>query len=298
MAVKKGLSINEYGIFKNDKCLASKTEEEIYDILGLPCFEPELREDRGEFEAAANGSLPKLIRVEDIRGDLHTHSDWSDGKSSMEEMVNAAKKMGYEYIAITDHSPASRIANGLSIDKKKELEKLRKKITGMKILFGSEVDILSDGTLDYPDNILKGMDVVIASVHSGFKSDIDKMTKRIVNAIKNPYVHILGHPTGRLINERDPYNVDIDEVFKTVLKHGKALEINSSYMRLDLKDLHARKAKNMGILLSVNTDAHHINQLNFINYGIGTARRGWIDKNDVINCMDYRKLKKWLDNID
>ncbi len=301
MAVKKGLSINEYGIFRGKKCLASKTEEEIYDTLGLPYFEPELREDRGEFEAAAKGSLPELIKVEDIRGDLHTHSNWSDGKSTIEEMANEAKKIGYDYIAITDHSPASRIANGLDIDrlqdKKRELEKIRQKVSGIEILMGAEVDILGDGTLDYPDSILKDMDIVIASVHSGFKSDTEKITKRIIKAITNPYVHVFAHPTGRLINEREPYNVDLDEVFKTALKHGKALEINASYMRLDLNDLHARKAKNMGIKLSVNTDAHHISQLNFINYGIGTARRGWIEKNDVINSMDFRKLKKWLENV-
>lgn len=301
MAVKKGLSINEYGIFKGSKCLASKTEEEIYNTLGLPYFEPELREDRGEFEAAASGSLPDLIELDDIRGDLHTHSKWSDGRNTIEEMANAAKKMGYDYIAITDHSPASRIANGLSIEKLKEknreLEKIRDKVSGIEILMGTEVDILSDGTLDYPDRILKDMDIVIASVHSGFKSDTEKMTKRILKAIKNPYVHILGHPTGRLINEREPYNADLDEIYKTAFKHGKALEINSSFMRLDLKDLHARKAKNMGIKLTINTDAHHINQLSFIKYGIGTARRGWIEKDDVINCMEFRKLKNWLNDV-
>ncbi|NIS09012.1 MAG: PHP domain-containing protein, partial [Candidatus Dadabacteria bacterium] len=231
MAVKKGLSINEYGIYKGDKRLAGSKEAQIYEVLGLPHFPAELREDRGEFEAFANGKLPKLISYDDIRGDIHCHSNWSDGKSSIEEMAVAAKQLGYEYIAITDHSPESRIANGLDEkrlkQKIKEIEEVRKKIKGIKILMGTEVDILRDGSLDYPDKILKELDVVVASVHSGFKMDKDSMTKRIINAIKNPYVHILGHPTGRLINEREPYNVDLEEVFKVTKQYGKAIEINA-----------------------------------------------------------------------
>jgi len=261
-------------------------------------FEPELREDRGEFEASANNNLPGLIKYSDIKGDIHTHSNWSDGKSYIEQMALAAKKMGYEYIAITDHSPASRIANGLDIkrlnQKKNEIEKVRKKIRGINILMGSEVDILSDGTLDYPDSVLKELDVVVASVHSGFKMDKDIMTNRITKALKNPYVHILGHPTGRLINQREPYNVDLEEVFKTAKEYGKAVEINSSYMRLDLNDINCRRAKDLGIKITINTDAHHTDQLNYIMYGIGTARRGWIEKNDVINTMSYNKLSSWL----
>ena len=301
IAVRNGLSINEYGIYRGDKKLAGSTEQGIYEALKLPLFEPELREDRGEFEAAINNNLPKLINYSDIKGDIHTHSNWSDGKSSIEQMALAAKKIGYEYIAITDHSPASRIANGLDIkrlaQKKKEIESARKNIGGIKILMGSEVDILSDGTLDYPDNVLKELDVVVASVHSGFKMDKDTMTSRITKALKNPYVHIFGHPTGRLINQREPYNVDLEEVFKTAKEFGKAVEINSSYMRLDLNDINCRRAKDLGIKITINTDAHHTDQLNYIMYGIGTARRGWIEKNDVINTMSYNKLSSWLKKV-
>lgn len=301
IAVKKGLSVNEYGIYKGDKKLAGEREQDIYKVLGLPHFESELREDRGEFEAFSHGGLPDLINYNDIKGDIHTHSNWSDGKNSIEDMAIAARKMGYEYIAITDHSPASRIANGLSIDrvkqKKKEIEQVRKKISGIKILMGSEVDILSDGTLDYPDEILKGLDVVVASVHSGFKMDRDKMTNRITKALKNPYVHILGHPTGRLINTREPYNVDLDKVLTTAKKYGKAVEVNSSSMRLDLNDLNIRKAKDMGLKISINTDAHNTDQLHQIIYGIGTARRGWVEKQDVINNMSFKELQNWLKKV-
>ena len=301
MAVKRGLSINEYGIYEGDKKLAGRTEKELYEVLGLPLFPPEIREDRGEFDAAASKSLPNLISFQDIRGDIHCHSNWSDGKSTIEEMARAAKKMGYEYIAITDHSPASRIANGLDIkrlkQKFKEIEEVRKKVKDIKILSGTEVDILSDGSLDYPDKILKDLDVVVASVHSGFKMEKSAMTKRIIRAIKNPYVHILGHPTGRLINEREPYNVDLEEVFKITKQYGKAVELNASYMRLDLNDIHSRRAKDLGIPISINTDAHHTDQLQFMLYGIGTARRGWVEKNDVINCMSYSKLTKWLKQV-
>jgi len=301
IAVRKGLSINEYGIYRGNEKLAGATEESIYETLGLPSFEPELREDRGEFEAAVGNNLPDLIKYGDIKGDIHTHSNWSDGKSSIEQMAEAAKKMGYEYIAITDHSPASRIANGLDIkrlnQKRKEIEKIREKVSGIKILIGSEVDILSDGSLDYPDDVLKELDVVVASVHSGFKMNRDTMTNRITSALRNPYVHILGHPTGRLINQRDPYNVDLEEVFKTAKEFGKAVEINSSYMRLDLNDINCRRAKDLGIKITINTDAHHTDQLNFISYGIGTARRGWIEKKDVINTMSYAKLSAWLKKV-
>jgi DNA polymerase (family 10) len=301
IAVRNGLSINEYGIYRGDKKLAGSTEQGIYEVLGLPLFEPEIREDRGEFEASTSNNLPRLIKYGDIKGDIHTHSNYSDGKSSIEQMALAAKKMGYEYIAITDHSPASRIANGLDIkrlsQKKEEIEDARKKISGIKILSGTEVDILSDGTLDYPNDVLKELDVVIAAVHSGFKMDKDTMTNRIIKALKNPYVHILGHPTGRLINEREPYNVDLEAVFKTAKQYRKALEINASYMRLDLNDINCRRAKDLGIKITINTDAHHTDQLNFIMYGIGTARRGWIEKKDVINTMSYSKLTAWLKKV-
>lgn len=298
LATKKGLKINEYGVYKGDKKIAGETEREVYESLGLPLIPPELREDRGEIEAALEGKLPDLIELSDIKGDLHMHSTWSDGKATIKEMAESAKKLGYSYVAITDHSPSSVIANGLSVkrltEKKKELEKADKEIKGIKILMGTEVDIKSDGTLDYPDKVLKELDVVIASVHSGFKMDIEKMTERILCAVRNPYVHAIGHPTGRLINERDPYEVDIDKLIDAALEYGKALEVNGSYQRLDLKDLHVRKAVEAGVKIIISTDAHRPEQLLQMKLGVGTARRGWVEKKSVLNTLDTKELLKWL----
>ena len=298
IAVKKGLKINEYGLFHGSKKIAGKTEADVYEKLGLPFIQPEMREDRGEIEAALGGRLPTLLELQDIKGDLHAHSNWSDGRSSIEEMALMAKSLGYEYIAITDHSPSARIANGLSIErlyeKKKELESVRKKVRGIRILMGSEVDILSDGSLDYPDSVLEDLDVVIASVHSGFKMERAKMTKRIVNAIKNPFVHFLAHPTGRLIGERDPYDIDLEQVFKVAKEFGKAIEVNSHYLRLDLNDINIRKAIDMGIKLVISTDSHNTDQLTLMRLGVATARRGWAMKRDIINTMGFKELSKFL----
>ncbi|MGB3728604.1 MAG: DNA polymerase/3'-5' exonuclease PolX [Thermodesulfobacteriota bacterium] len=298
IAQKNGLRINEYGIFKGEEKVAGETEKEMYSTLNLPFIPPELREDRGEIEAAIEGNLPDLIELEDIKGDLHMHTTWSDGKASIQEMAESAIELGYEYIAITDHSPSSTIANGLSIErlkeKQKELIAVNKKMKGISILMGSEVDITTDGTLDYPDEVLKELDVVIASVHSGFKMDRDTITKRILTALENPYVHALGHPTGRLINQRDPYDVDIDLLIEAALKHDKALEVNSSYQRLDLKDLHVKKAVEAGVKIIISTDAHRPEGLLQMRYGIGTARRGWVQKKDVLNALEFDELNEWL----
>ncbi len=298
LALKQGFSINEYAITRDDNYVAGETEKEIYKTLGMPFVPPELRENRGEIEAALEGTLPELIELGDVRGDLHTHSIWSDGRASVEEMVEAARGLGYNYIAITDHSPSSRIANGLSIErllkKKNEIDKIRKKQKDIKILMGTEVDILSDGTLDYPDEVLAELDIVIASVHSGFKMERRAQTERIVRALENPYVHALGHPTGRLIGERDPYDVDIDRVIEAARAHGKALEVNASYLRLDLNDNNVRKAVAEGVKIIICTDAHSTEQLHFMRLGVGTARRGWVTKADVLNTLNYRDLTKWL----
>lgn len=298
LAMKKGLKINEYGVYKGDKKIAGETEREVYKALGLPLIPPELREDRGEIEAALEGKLPKLIEQREIKGDLHMHTTWSDGKASVAEMAKRAVELGYSYVAITDHSPSSVIANGLSVQrlaqKKKELQAVDKKMRGIKVLMGAEVDIKPDGTLDYPDEVLKDLDVVIASVHSGFKMDGDVMTERIVRAIENPYVHALGHPTGRLIGERDPYRVDIDRVIEAALEHGKALEVNGSYRRLDLKDLHVRKALEAGVKIIISTDAHHPDQLLQMKLGVATARRGWVEKKSVLNTLSTKELLEWL----
>ena len=298
IALKKGLKINEYGIFRGDEKLAGETEKEIYGIIGLEWIPPEIREDKGEIESALEGRLPELVELSDIKGDLHTHSKWSDGKSSIEEMALKAKELGYEYIAIADHSPSSRIAGGLSVErlyeKKKEIEAVRKKLTGIKVLMGSEVDIRSDGSLDYPDEVLKDLDVVVASVHSGFKMDRETMTMRITRALQNPFVHILGHPTGRLIGERDPYQVDIDRVIRTAKEFGKAVEVNSFYSRLDLNDIHVRKAMDMGVRIVISTDSHHTDHLSMMRLGVATARRGWAEKKDVLNTLGYDELSDWL----
>lgn len=298
LATKKGLKINEYGVYKGEKRTAGETEKEMYKTLGLPYIPPELREDRGEIEAAIEGKLPDLIELEDIKGDLHTHTKWSDGRATIEEMAESALRLGYEYIAISDHSPSQTIANGLSIErlraKQKELETVAKKFRNIKVLMGTEVDIKSDGTLDYPDNVLKELDVVIASVHSGFKMDRETMTNRIIRAVKNPYVHAIGHPTGRLLGERDPYDVDIDVVIEAAIEYGKALEVNGSYWRLDLNDLHARKAVDAGVKVIISTDAHSTDQLPFMRYGVGTARRGWVRKKDVLNALPYKELMERL----
>ena len=298
IASKNGLKINEYGIFKGEKKIAGETEREMYGTLGLPLIPPELREDRGEIETAMEGNLPDLIELGDIKGDIHMHTTWSDGKATIQEMAEKAMELGYEYVAITDHSPSSTIANGLSIErlaeKNRELKTANKKMKGINILTGSEVDIKTDGSLDYPDSVLKELDVVIASVHSGFKMDRDTITKRIVGALENPYVHALGHPTGRLINEREPYDVDIDQVIETALKYDKALEVNGSYQRLDLKDLHVRKAVEAGVKIIISTDAHRPEQLLQMRFGIGTARRGWVQKKDVLNALEFDELNEWL----
>lgn len=298
IAQKSGLRINEYGIFKDEEKIAGETEKEMYGTLDLPFIPPELREDRGEIEAAIKGKLPNLIELKDIKGDLHMHTTWSDGKATIAEMAKSAMDLGYGYIAITDHSPSSTIANGLSIErleeKKKELDAVNKKMKGINILMGTEVDIKTDGSLDYPNEILKELDVVIASVHSGFKMDRETITKRILSAVENPYVHAIGHPTGRLINEREPYDIDIDQLIEAALKYDTALEVNSSYLRLDLKDLHVKKAVEAGVKIIISTDAHRLEGLLQMRYGIGTARRGWVQKKDVLNALEFDELNKWL----
>jgi DNA polymerase (family 10) len=298
IAMESGLKINEYGVFRGDKKIAGETEEGIYKTLGLPWIPPEIREDKGEIEAALNAKLPDLVKLDDIRGDLHVHSKWSDGGATIEEMALKAKELGYEYIAMTDHSPSSRIARGLSVErlyeKKKEVEAINKKLREIRILMGSEVDIKSDGSLDYPDEVLKDLDIAIAAVHSGFKMDRESMTRRIVKALQNPFIHALVHPTGRLIGQREGYEVDMDEIIKTAREYGKALEINSHYLRLDLNDINVRKAIEKGIKIVISTDSHFTDQLSMMRLGVATARRGWAEKKDVLNTMRLSELSKWL----
>ena len=300
MAVKSGLKINEYGIFreKDDKKLGGKEEGDIYRILGLPYIPPELREDSGEIEAAIEGRLPNLVEPSDIKGDLHVHTKRSDGSHDFEELIEEAKKRGYEYIAITDHSKGLAIARGLSAEKlmeeKKEIDAINKRLKGFKLIAGIEVDIRSDGHLDFPDEILKNLDIVIASIHSGFRQNKDKITKRLVSAMRNPYVSVIAHPTGRLIGERDPYDVDMNEILKIAKETGTAIEINAYPLRLDLNDVYAKMAKEIGIPIVISTDTHITTQFDYMVYGVSIARRGWLEKKDILNTMSYGSLMKAL----
>jgi len=269
-------------------------------MLNMSVAPPELREDRGEIEAAIKEKLPELIEVGDLRGDLHAHTNYSDGRSTIEEMVERAAQLGYQYIALTDHSPSARIARGLDMDrleqKIKELEKVRKEMSDSKvrILFGAEVDILPDGTLDYPDEVLRRFEVVTASVHSAFKQSRDRMTGRLLDAIASPYVHILGHPTTRLIGSREPVEFDFAKVVRAAVEHGVALEVNGSPLRLDLTDTMARAALEAGAVFAINSDAHSAAQLELIRFGVYQARRGWVDALSVVNTWTWSKLSRWL----
>jgi DNA polymerase (family 10) len=300
MAVRMGLKINEYGVFreKDDKRLGGKKEEEIYSILGLQYIPPELREDQGEIEAAISGTLPALVSLEDIKGDLHVHSKWSDGNHTFEELVEAARKRGYSYLALTDHSRGLAVARGLTIERlmeqKKEIAALNKKLKDFRILQSTEVDIRSDGTIDFPDDILEKLDLVIASIHSGFKQSKEQLTNRMVSAMKNPFVSIIGHPSGRLIGERDAYELDMEKVLGAAKETGTALEINAYPLRLDLNDTFARRAKGMGIPIAINTDTHVTDQFGFMSYGVSIARRAWLEKEDVVNTFTEDKLLRKL----
>lgn len=300
MARKKGLKISEYGVFeeRTGKRIAGKEEEDIYEVLGLPFIVPELREDAGEIEAALQGQLPDLITVDDIRGDLHVHSTWSDGAHAIEEVAEAAQRRGYAYIAITDHSKGLGVARGLGAEdlakQCEEIRKLNQRFKNFRILTGVEVDIRADGSLDLPDAVLAKLDFVVASVHSALRQDREKMTQRIVRAVGNPHVRALGHPTGRLLGEREPFEVHLDDVLHAARQSGIALEINASPSRLDLNDVHARRVKEAGLSLVINTDTHTLANFEYIHLGVATARRAWIEKKDVLNALSLKPLLKRL----
>lgn len=300
MAVKKGLKINEYGIFreKDNKRLGGEEEDDIYRILGLSYIPPELREDMGEIESAAEGTLPELITLNDIKGDLHVHSNWSDGSHTFEELADFAKNLGYSYIAITDHSKGLGIARGINeerlMEQTKEIDLLNKKLSNFRIFKGIEVDIKSDGTLDLSNDILKVLDIVIASIHSGFKQSRHQLTSRLISAIENPYVSIIAHPTGRLLGEREEYDVDMEEVMRAAKSTGTAFEINAYPSRLDLNDTYAKMAKEMSIPLVISTDTHISTNMDYMNYGISIARRSWLQKDDVLNTLRVNDLLERL----
>lgn len=298
---KLGYKVNEYGIedLATGKQYTFETETAFFQHLQLPYIAPELREDRGEIETAQNNQLPNLVTQEMIKGDLHTHTLYSDGAHSIQEMAQAAKEMGYQYLAITDHSRSLRVASGLTIEELqqqwREIDQLNERFSDFHILKGSEVDILPDGSLDYPDEILSQLDLVIASIHTSFQLDQKTMTKRLIKAMKNPYVHIIGHPTGRLLLRREPYALDLEQIFQVAQETGTILELNANPRRLDLSDSLLKQAKETyNLKFAINTDAHAVDQLSLISYGIGTARRGWLEKEDVINMHPWSTAKKWL----
>jgi DNA polymerase (family 10) len=300
VALSKGYSLSEYSLTRvaDGEELFFDREEDLYCHLGMDWVPPEIREDEGEVEAALAGRLPKLVEVSDIRGDLHVHSDWSDGRHSIEDMARAAKALGYEYMAICDHSPGLGIANGLAIDRFKEkmelIRSLNDSIEGFKVLVGTEVDIRADGKLDYPDEILSECDVVVASVHSAYNQREREMTNRIISAMESEDVDVIGHPTGRKIGEREAYEVDLERVLEAAARTGTAMEINAHPSRLDLNGRWARRAKELGVKLAINTDAHSTCGLMAIEYGIKTARRGWLEKGDVLNTLGLDDLMRRL----
>ncbi len=298
LAQERGFKLNEYGIYKNNRLIASKTEKDVYKALNLEFIEPELRENKGEIEASLDNKQPRLIEKTDLKGDLHAHTKETDGTNTLEEMANAAREMGYEYLAITDHSKKVTIARGLDEDRLEQqimkIDELNKKLKNFRILKSVEVDILQDGSLDLPDSLLKELDLVVCSVHYYWKLSGKKQTLRILKAMQNPYFNILAHPTGRMIGIRDELDFDMDAIMKEAKNNGCILEINSNPDRLDLNDDYARRAKEMGVKISVATDAHSVNSLQYIEYGIDQARRGWLEREDVINTRSWIELKKLL----
>lgn len=293
LALKRGLKVNEYGVFRNDTMVAGKTEEEIYKFLNLQFIPPEIREDRGEVEKAMEGQLPKLLGYGDIKGNLHTHTRYSDGENTIRELVKKSIEFGYSYLGISDHSKTASYANGLSVnDLKKqcdEIDKLNKEFDKIRILKGIECDILPDGSLDYDENILKSLDFVIGAIHSNFKKNV---TQRMEKALENPYLTVLAHPTGRLISKREGYDVDLGSVLDKANKEGKILEINAYYDRLDLDEHNVREAYKKGIKLMINTDAHNLRMFDWMILGIGIARRAWLPSSAIVNTLTLEEFLK------
>ncbi|MEO0094618.1 MAG: DNA polymerase/3'-5' exonuclease PolX [candidate division WOR-3 bacterium] len=293
IAVSKKWKLNEYGLFEGTRAIAGEDEESVYKKLGLQWIPPELREDRGEVELAFQNKLPKLVEISDIKGDLQMHSNYSDSSATIEQLAIYAQQMGYEYILITDHSRSAKYAHGLEIERLykqwEEIDTLNKKFKNFRILKGIEVDILPNGKLDYPDKILKELDMVVASIHQGFSKNV---TERICSAMENPYIDIIGHPTGRLISKREGYTVDIEKVIKKAAETKTILECNAYPDRLDLNDVNLKRCKDLGVKVSIGTDAHSVEELKWMKFGVATCRRGWLEKDDVVNTYPIEKLLK------
>lgn len=289
LGVKRKLKINEYGVFRGNRRVGGRTEEEVFKAVDLPWIPPELREDRGEIEAAREGRLPTLVELGDLRGDLQMHSTYTDGKNTIEEMARACEARGYEYFALTDHTKAVRVAGGLEAaefrKQWREIERVQKTLDRVRILKAAEVDILPDGALDLDDDTLAELDLVVVSVHSSFNQSKTEMTRRVVRALRHPNVHVFGHPTGRILGRREPYALDLEEVVKVAADHGVALEVNAQPDRLDLSDIHIQLAREAGVRLAISTDAHRVEELDFMRYGVDQARRGWCAVADVLNAL-------------
>ncbi len=300
LALAQGLSLSEHGFKKEDGTEILCPEEAlVYETLGLPWITPELREDTGELEAALNGELPELLTLDQLQGEVHAHTDWSDGRATMAEMAQAAIKAGLRYLGITDHSQSLGVARGLSperlLEQRAALDSLQGELGDkIRLLHGTEVEILADGRLDYPDDVLAELDIVIASLHTSLRQPREQITERLLGAIRNPNVDAIGHPTGRLLGSRDPADLDMEAIFAAAGEHGVALEINANPERLDLRDAHARRAVELGCLISINTDAHHPDHLALRRYGVATARRGWVPGEAVINTWSHKQLLTWL----
>ncbi len=311
LALRQGLRVNEWGVFRlpegvdpeevgkeDGERIAGDTEESVFEAVGLPWIPPVVRENRGEIEAARDGSLPELVTLEDIRGDLHMHSTWSDGRASIAEMARACQARGYEYLAVSDHSPALAMVQGLTPDKAPEqwaeIDRVQEGLDGITIFKSLEVDILRDGSLDMTDEVLEALDAVIISVHSLMDMDRATMTDRVIRAMQHPSVDIVGHPTGRLLGRREPFELDVEAVLQAASELDVAVEINANPNRLDLNDVHARRAKELGVKVVISTDAHSVQRLDHISYGVDQARRGWLDREDVINTMTVDQLRDWM----
>ncbi len=296
-AVKQGLKLSEYGITDRttDRLEKFASEEAFYQRLGLQYIPPEIREAMGEIERAEQGAIPELVKLSDIRGDLHVHTDWSDGQNTLEEMAGAAMKLGYEYLLITDHSVGLGVAHGLDRERLsrqlEEIAALNRRFSGFRLLAGAEVDIRADGRIDAPEDMLSKLDIVVGAVHSSMGQSKERMTRRILGAISNPHIDIIAHPTCRLIGEREPSEVDLEAVFRAAMEHGKALEINAMPTRLDLKDIHAYRARELGVKLVISTDAHQAEHLQLMRFGVGVARRAWCEAKDILNT---RPLAEFL----
>jgi DNA polymerase (family 10) len=298
LGVQRGLKINEYGVFRGEARVAGRTEAEVYALVDLPYIEPELREDWGEIEAAQQGRLPRLITLTDIRGDLHAHTKATDGRNTLEEMAQAAKERGYQYLAITNHSKRVSMAHGHDAKnlaaEMTEIDRLNAKLPGIVILKAIELDILEDGSLDLPDEILKELDLTVCAVHYNFNLSRQEQTERIIRAMDNPYFNILAHPSGRLIQRREPYDVDMERLMQAAKERGCYMELDAQPDRLDLIDIHCKLAKDLGVKVSIATDAHSTADLNYMRWGIGQARRGWLEAPDVLNTRPWPELKQLL----